>query len=234
MPRSPKLPDRTTQKLAEQVSGRLSPHAFNVLSNGGAVELAESFEVWFLGREAVVRPNSPLSTLAHRTGTWHHQIKHNGVATEYARSATHGPDDTDWQVHSVTWQTDLPEKIQAAIAFLDEQNAENDAVARLLVAPFFLVTAFWLEQGDTEHVLVIKMPPSFSHLVYKRVYRSRRIPPLAWAGAPSSTRGNSCRRQRSNSLPDCTVARSPPYGGCFSAAAIGIESKAYRQCRETR
>src|SRR5882672_3657339 len=83
MSRSHKFTKTSLQHLADLVGEKLSAEAVGAIAQGGTVELAETFEIWFLGRTAVLRPDAPISQLARRTGYWHHQLRHNGRAQEY-------------------------------------------------------------------------------------------------------------------------------------------------------
>jgi hypothetical protein len=92
-----KFPKTTLRYLAGQVGEKLGSKSAAALAKGVKVELAETFDVWFLGRTAIKQPYARLSELAHRTGYWHHQIKHSEKAKEYALSRTFGPGARDWE-----------------------------------------------------------------------------------------------------------------------------------------
>jgi hypothetical protein len=172
MAHSHKLSAVTLSHIGGRITLRLSRKAKELAAEGGSVELAETFEVWFLGRTAVTKPDAPLSSLAHRTGYWHHQIRHKGEGAEYARSSPHGPGETDWEVHAVV-SSELARKIDDAIAWIDGNVRDDDPLVRLLIAPAYLLTALWLESDKRDQIVIVNRPESFQHLMTARLYSAR-------------------------------------------------------------
>jgi hypothetical protein len=173
MPHSPKFPKSTLQHLARHVGEKLSAQATNVIFQGGKVEIAETFEIWFLGRTAVLRPEAPLSQLAHRTGHWYHQIRHDGQAQEYAVSQTYGPGARDWQVHAVM-KSSLPPLIDKAIAWIDHEEINGDPLVRLINSPAYRLWAFWLVAADgPDNVVIVSEPEWFNYLHKEQLYNER-------------------------------------------------------------
>jgi hypothetical protein len=174
MSHSHKFSKNTLRYLAGRVSEKLSPQSAAVLSQSGSVEIAETFEIWFLGRTATARPYAPLSQIAHRTGTWHHQIRHNGHAQEYAVSRPYGPGARDWEVKAVML-SDLAPQIDDAIAWIDGREIDGDPLVRLLVLPAYHATAFWLEGGKEDRILLVTRPDWFQHLQKEQLYGKREF-----------------------------------------------------------
>jgi hypothetical protein len=168
------LTKRTLEHLAGGIAERFGPHTTAILAAGAAVELGESFEVWFLGRSAISRTTAPLQTIARRTGYWHHQIRHNGKAVQYARSAPHGPGEEDWDIHAVL-SSDLAGKIDDAITWIDAHVTEGDPLVRLLIVPAYFVTAFWLQDGASDRIVVVDMPAEFTMLERERIYTGQEF-----------------------------------------------------------
>jgi hypothetical protein len=175
MSHSHKFPKSTLRYLAGRVGERLSAGSAAVLAKGVKVDLAETFELWFLGRTAILRPNARLSELAHRTGYWHHQIRHDGQAKEYALSHTFGPGMRDWEIRVVMTSSELPTEIEKAIAWIDKKKVDGDPLASLLSIPAYHMTAFWLRGKKADKVVIVDQPDSFEHLQKKRLYGEREF-----------------------------------------------------------
>ena len=168
--------------------------------------MAETFELWFLGRTATLRVNATLSQLAHRTGYWYHQINHNGHPQEYAISKAHGPGTRDWEVHAVM-SSDLPEEVGKAIRWLDAREIAGDPLVRMLIAPAYHLTAFWLEAADRNNVLVIACPAWFSRLQKEQLYDEREFLSLLAQEQPAQA---TPRRATQFSAPP-NIPTSPPF-----------------------
>lgn len=175
MSHSPRFPKSTLRYLAGQVGERLSAESAAALAKSVKVELAETFEVWFLGRPAILRPNARLSELAYRTDYWHHQIRHNGQAKEYALSRTFGPGVRDWEIRAVMMSSELPAEIAEAIAWIDEQEVDGDPLACLLSIPAYHLTAFWLRGKKEDKIVIVDQPDSFEHLKKKKLHGEREF-----------------------------------------------------------
>jgi hypothetical protein len=165
-----KFPKTTLRYLAGQVGEKLGAESAAALAKGVKVEIAETFEVWFLGRTAIKQPYARLSALAHRTGYWHHQIKHNGKAKEYVLSRTFGPGVRDWEIRAVMSSSVLPEEIDKAIRWIDKQEVKGDPLACLLSIPAYHMTAFWLRGEKADKIVIVDQPDAFEHLKKKRLY----------------------------------------------------------------
>jgi hypothetical protein len=77
----------------------------------------------------------------------------------------------DWEVQAVL-SSDLPAQIDAGIDFVDSCKLDDDPLVRLLTAPAYFFTAFWLESKKGDTVVVIAQPDWFKHLTMRRVYNS--------------------------------------------------------------
>ena len=94
------LPRETLNVIAKQIGERLSVAGNDAINAGKSLELGTTLAVWSLGLDATTNPSQPLRQLAARTGVWHHQIRHDGEAMEFARSTPHGAGAEDWQVRT--------------------------------------------------------------------------------------------------------------------------------------
>lgn len=167
------LPEVTRVRLAGQISRRLSRVGAAVLKASGTLELGESFDVWFLGQSAITNSSARLATVARRTGYWHHQIRHNGKGTEYARSEVHGPGAEDWKIHAI-YSSDLAGKIDETIGWIDLNYKDNDdPLAHILIIPAYFVTAFWLEGTERDEIVMIEGPVSLKILKTEHLYSSQ-------------------------------------------------------------
>jgi hypothetical protein len=158
MPRSHSLSAATLRHIADRVSERFGRHAAVALSTGAKAELTETFEVWFLERLAIAKPNTALAELAHRTGYWHHQINIGGLPTEYAHSKPFGPGDEDWSVDAIS-HSELPAKVDAGITLIDADPSCEDTFVRLLLAPAYLTSSLWLTFPDKHELVLPVMAP---------------------------------------------------------------------------
>jgi hypothetical protein len=158
------LPEEVLDKVLEQV-GVLLRGAFDSEQLSGAeVGLGETFDVWVLEADAVIRPTDDLRLLANPTGRWHHQVSVNGVVEAFARSVPLGATPDSWRVVEV-FKSPLASKIDKAIVRVDDLHIVGDPLARLLIVPAYQVHAFWLlNDKNVEQVLVIDRPEQFIHL----------------------------------------------------------------------
>jgi hypothetical protein len=164
-----KFPKSTLQYLASCIGDKLSAKSAEALAHKVKIELAETFQIWFLERTAILRPNARLSELAQRTDYWHHQVRHNRKAKEYALSRTFGPGVRDWEIRAVMSSV-LAGEIDKAIHWIDKQEVKGDPLACLLSIPAYHMTAFWLRGNKEDKIVIVDQPASFKHLKKKRLY----------------------------------------------------------------
>jgi hypothetical protein len=164
MAHAPPIPADALAYLAQQLADRPSPRATQTLAARQSVGIAESFPVFALGLDATSDPSRPLQDIATPTGMWHHQLRHGPLAHEFARSVVNGPSATDWKISEVV-SSDSSEKIDDAIGWIDA-NVPGDPVARLLVAPAYYLTAFWLEDPNGSQIVVADRPEQYSMLEF--------------------------------------------------------------------
>ena len=197
------LPSAALEHIARQIGERLAAPLPTTVANvhpampapGAALSIAESFPIWSLGADAVRRYDEPFGLLARQTGVWHHQLRQGPGAAHIAKSVSKGPDPNDWHVVELA-ASPLGDKMEKAIEWIDG-NVGGDPLARLLAAPAYFVTAFWLEEAGRDDIVVVDMPPSFTRLRYERIYPAREflqllsqeervqgVPPQQPAGAP--------------------------------------------------
>jgi len=169
-----KFPITTLRYLASQVGDKLGPKSTTALTNGVHVELAETFDVWFLGRTAIKQQYARLSELAHRTGYWHHQVKYDGKAKEYALSRTFGPGVRDWEIRAVM-SSALAGEIDKAIHWIDKQDVTGDPLVCLLSIPAYHMTAFWFRAKKKDEIVVVDQPKSLKHLKKDHLYKEQEF-----------------------------------------------------------
>lgn len=126
--------------------------------------LGETFDVWVLEADAVIRSTDDLRELANPTGRLHHQVFINGVIETFARSIPLGATPDSWQVVEV-FKSPLARKIDEAIRQVDDLYIDGDPLTRLLVVPAYQVNAFWLLNHESvEKVFVLDRPEKFTNL----------------------------------------------------------------------
>jgi hypothetical protein len=173
MAHAPPIPADALAYLAQQLADRPSPRATQTLAARQSVGIAESCPVFALGLDATSDPSRPLQDIATPTGMWHHQLRHGPLAHEFARSVVNGPSATDWKISEVV-SSDSSEKIDDAIGWIDA-NVPGDPVARLLVAPAYYLTAFWLEDPNGSQIVVADRPEQYSMLEFHHLYTAQEF-----------------------------------------------------------
>jgi len=170
MARTEKLPDAVLDTVASQI-GSLYPSLTrdpNLLQQ--PAELAETFSIWLLRAEDVIKETTRISNLALNTGRWHSQVRIGGKALVAARSVPLGADPKDWQVKQI-FEGEFAEGVDEAIKWIDE-HVTDDPLVRVLEVPAFQITALWLV-GDTEdHVVVARVPSGSTYLQRSKLYSS--------------------------------------------------------------
>jgi hypothetical protein len=173
MAHAPPIPEDALAYLAQQLAQRPSARATQTFAARQSVGIAESFPVFALGLDATKDPSRPLRDIATPTGMWHHQLRHGPLAHEFARSVVNGPKATDWKISEVV-SSDSSAKIDDAISWIDK-NVPGDPVARLLVAPAYYLTAFWLEYPNESQVVVADRPEQYSMLELHHLYTAKEF-----------------------------------------------------------
>ena len=165
------LPSDVIDIVAAQIGAEAGKSLGAAVLQKKAIELTESFSVWMLGADAVMKSDTDLSQLAEQTGRWHHQIKLDGKAESFARSMPLGPDATSWTLRE-HFESEIAKKIDDAIEWID-QNVKGDPVVRLLIVPAYHLHAFWLKEEQTSNILIVDMPQGLTKLQYGKLYTSK-------------------------------------------------------------
>jgi hypothetical protein len=167
------LPADVLDALAVKLGPPLAEFGAFAQHTPPAAELSETFAVWSLNPTAVLTPDADFTKLVTQTGRWHHQIKVRGKAAAFARSMPLGTDANSWDVTQL-FQSDIPEKIDQAVDWVDS-NVNGDPVVRLLIAPSYYLTAFWLSEPNNNQVYVIDVPANFAHVQARTLYSAREF-----------------------------------------------------------
>jgi hypothetical protein len=157
MAHSDELPRDTLNSIASQIGERLRSSArFRSMADApGAArpEIAESFPVFVLSREAVAREGEAMEDLAQPTEYWHHQIRHGQESRHFARSRA--GDLVELAASS------MPAGIARAAEWVDA-HADGDPNVRLLSIPAYFITALWLHSPDRDAIVVADRPSAYS------------------------------------------------------------------------
>ncbi len=157
----------TLSVIAEQLAERPTEAGQSALAAGLPLEIGESFPVWMLGLQSTSDLEFAFQS-ATWTGYWHHQIRHAGVAKEFAKSRPQGPGPRDWVVEEIV-TSPMAERVDAAIEVLDRE-VRDEAQVRMLHFPAHFVDAFWIGSGTDSRLLLIYKPESTTGLDYGRIY----------------------------------------------------------------
>jgi hypothetical protein len=184
------LPQAALQSVAAQLGQFLAappaqtPAALAVVQQP---ELAESLAVCFVTAAQVEDPPKDLGVLARPSGYWHHQVRTAAGATHMARSSRQGFAGTDdMQVEQLV-ASPVAAKIDAAIAWVDEEHPDDDATVRLLVIPAYYVHALLMVRGEKYSAVLADQPPGFTELKERKEYPLRKFLKRLAKESPSGT-----------------------------------------------
>lgn len=158
MANSQQIPDAELRSIARQIADRAPARVTAAFAAAPSMRLAESFPIWTLTPDAVGRTRD-MAEAATPTGDWHHQIRAPGGTTGFARSTVSGG---KWRVDEVGG-SGTEADIEASIRWIDERLPQ-DLDARLLIAPAYYLTAFWLHGAEEDHVVVVEAPAALRTL----------------------------------------------------------------------
>jgi hypothetical protein len=159
------------------VAARIGPAILPVFHNDEDLraELTETFEVWHF--EGIVE--SAEVSFEDRVSfnrRYHHQLRVNGKSTGHAITTRAEGDNAPWRLMRLGPST-LAEQIDATLDEI-EQATPDDTTLRLLEAPEYVLTAFWLVQPGDERLYVIGCPPHF-----RLIPRKEFLTPAAFIAA---------------------------------------------------
>jgi hypothetical protein len=180
------------RELAVPVASLFAPDARKsgaLASERPEAGLADSFPVWLLTSRALKRFSSRVSDLARDTHVWHHQIRVGKEAVAYAESYR-SPLTGEHEAGGV-FPDPLAQAVDEAIDLIDEIDPLGDPEVRLLVAPEFDLTAFWLLGDGGSQFLVVdalgsRLPRGL--ILEDEFLRVVRHLPLTGGRLPSSVR----------------------------------------------
>jgi hypothetical protein len=158
------LPDDVIAHLQTKV-GLSLPRTIDALgvADTSKLTLNENVDIWQLPANVVAESSNDLSFLAKPTGEWHLQVRSEDIPIAYARSSPIGFAPNDWLVDGV-FQSDLAQKIDETMAWIDTNFEDENILVRLLVVPAYLLHAFWLiDQDEPSHqkVVIIDAPDEY-------------------------------------------------------------------------
>jgi hypothetical protein len=158
------LPDDVIAHLQTKV-GLSLPRTIDALglADTSKITLNENVDVWQLPANLVAEPTNELKLLAKPTGQWHLQIKSEDIPIAYARSSPMGFAPNDWLVDGV-FQSDLAQKIDQTVDWIDGNLQNENILVRLLVAPAYQLHAFWLidqDEPSQQKIVIIDAPDEY-------------------------------------------------------------------------
>jgi hypothetical protein len=138
--------------------------------SNSTLKMGATFELWRLNPSAIDKfeeESGDLTSLATRTGRWHHQIRLDDGAAAFARSEYKKEDEVEgWSVGEI-FVSPRAEEIDKAILQANQEFPEDTLLVRLLTAPAYQVEALWFvdkaeaERGvETGGELLIVTAPS--------------------------------------------------------------------------
>lgn len=158
MAHSEQIPAAELRSLARQIVDRMPSPVTGLFAAAAPARLAESFPIWMLAPQTAEHPRD-IAEAARPTGAWHHQIRGPLGAMSFARSAV---SDGKWRIGEMA-RSGLETDIEAAIDWIDT-HVPQDLEARLLIAPAYQLTAFWLHGAGDDRVVVAQAPATLRNL----------------------------------------------------------------------
>jgi hypothetical protein len=163
MPHTDTLPDEVLDTIARQVG----EHVYEVtdeLPGSATAELTETLSVWRLEVDRIrgsTGDDADLSQFATPTGRWHHQVRIDGRATVFARSAPLDDEPASWRLREL-FASPIAEELDQAIDWVDA-HVVDDCLVHLLVVPEYQLHALWLyfEDRAQSQVLVFDAPEEY-------------------------------------------------------------------------
>lgn len=171
MARTVPLRLEAARSIADQIAQRLS--------SGALVEerlfLGTSLPIDLLPLDALREPRakSDLRDLSIPTQRWHHQIVDENSPPSSVRKVvlfaqSHQLDSATFELEQLG-QSAVANGIERAMIFIDREFPD-DAVARLLTVPAYLLTAFQVQIADRLFVVIADRPASYTELREMVVY----------------------------------------------------------------
>jgi hypothetical protein len=142
----------------------------------GNLRLAETLEIWTVILDKAKVESIDISQVAVSTGRLHHQLRVNGKATAFARTAYKAGEvqesNSDIFLSELSVSR-VAENIDHALHWI-EQNVNEDLFVRLLIIPGYYIHALWMldEYDSTNKVLIVDAPPEYKTLKLYHLYDS--------------------------------------------------------------
>jgi hypothetical protein len=155
---SAQIPNAELRSIARQIADRAPAQVTAAFAGATPTRLAENFPVWLLAPDAVARTRD-IAEAATRTGDWHHQVRAADGAVRFARSTVR---DGRWIVGEVA-RSGLEADIDATVSWIDD-HIPQDLDARLLIAPAYYLTAFWLHGPEEDRIVLVQAPAALRNL----------------------------------------------------------------------
>jgi hypothetical protein len=171
----PKTQETSTQSSTPSLVAAKKPGLFSNLFNFGKKKPASTTPTTKnTNSVATTKLDEPIENLVIQTGRWHHQISIGARTNSFARSRSLGPATHDWSVTQVATDSPIAEAIDKAIDWVDN-NVKGDPLVKLLVVPTYYLHAFWLQEGQTNLILIIHMPDQYIRLKYETLYTPKQF-----------------------------------------------------------
>ena len=191
MAEAEQLSAEVRQEIANQIGERIAPR-IRLAPGAAGPALGESLKVLMLPLDQVQNGKGPLAVRVRETGQWHHQVYAGDAPAYFARSQAAGDEPSAGQRVVEVAESDLPQAVQASIAWVDA-NMPEPATAELLVAPDYFLTALWLHGDGTDAVVIASRADGLSDLeINTRIESDEFLRRLA-AHAPVAGLGSELR-----------------------------------------
>jgi hypothetical protein len=172
------LPDDVRKSVARQVGrfvGGTGGEAMRAAAAGGAraagkppSKLEEGYARVTVSVPDVLNPPADPARLLEPTGAWTHAVRGSGVP--HVAVSVENPFDAGSHEVIGVFAGRVAEKIDAAAAWLDETDKDDDAVVRLLDFPAFYTLAFGILRGKKAYAVLVDQPDANTGLKYEKEY----------------------------------------------------------------
>jgi hypothetical protein len=151
------LSEAARADIAARIGSAVVPVFSSV--DGLQAELTETFEVWrFKG--IVESADVSFESRVSFSRRYHHQLRVNGMVNGHAITTRPEGDDAPWRVMRLG-PSGLAAEIDATLDEIENAAPDDGTTVRLLEAPEYILTAFWLVQPGYERLYVVGCPPYF-------------------------------------------------------------------------
>jgi hypothetical protein len=158
----------TIQSLAENdydaLSKEIAQTDFSFLHQDAGnmdMDLADSFEVWFVRTDKIINLAIPDKQLFENTSQFHIHIFQKDEPRFFARLIKNTSKESGWELIQF-FESVLAKKIEMKLQYLSKKRHESDYNLRLVEIPGLLITAFWISNEEDDRIIPVHYPENYN------------------------------------------------------------------------